>query len=87
MRPLTPSVPALQLPPLTKAGGAPRATSRAQEPVAKAPAATMAERLQVCRACPEKRDIVRGLMLCGKCGCVCQFKAAIQRASCPIGKW
>ncbi len=46
-----------------------------------------ADRLTICSACPEKKDLPGGLMRCGKCGCICQFKAAIPAAKCPLSKW
>jgi hypothetical protein len=80
-------VPHVQVPERVPAGTAPKATDRARAPQERAPETAFKDRLAICRACPERRDIVGGMMLCGKCGCVCNFKAAIQRARCPIDKW
>lgn len=50
-----------------------------------------AQRLEICNTCPERRSVTLRdktiASVCGKCGCVCEAKAAIQASSCPISKW
>ena len=41
-----------------------------------------AERLEICRTCP---DLQNGM--CAQCGCFAEVRAAKKRLGCPIGRW
>ena len=43
-----------------------------------------AERLSICRTCPE---LVSSVNQCKKCGCYIELKAKSDSAKCPLGKW
>jgi hypothetical protein len=42
------------------------------------------ERWEICKFCPE---LISLTSQCKKCGCVMNWKAKLERAKCPIGKW
>ncbi len=42
------------------------------------------ERWQICKFCPE---LISLTSQCKKCGCVMTWKAKLEKAKCPIGKW
>ncbi len=42
------------------------------------------ERIETCIACPHS---TMNNKLCGKCGCVIEYKTKFEDAECPIGKW
>ena len=42
------------------------------------------DRLSICKGCPE---LIKTTKQCKKCGCFMPFKARLQEAKCPIGKW
>lgn len=44
-------------------------------------------RMAVCRACPERRDLPKGLLQCKQCGCIINAKARCPGAKCPLDKW
>jgi hypothetical protein len=50
-----------------------------------------AQRLSICNTCHERKSVqLRDKTIasvCGKCGCICEAKAAIKAFNCPIGKW
>ena len=52
-----------------------------------APPAPREHRMAICRSCEHAKPLAGGLLRCGQCGCVCQFKSAFPSASCPVGKW
>jgi hypothetical protein len=41
-------------------------------------------RLDICAECP---FMTKTLKRCQKCGCMLKWKAALQGAKCPLGKW
>ena len=41
-----------------------------------------AERLEICRTCP---DLQNGM--CAQCGCFAEVRAAKKRLGCPVGRW
>lgn len=41
------------------------------------------KRIELCEKCDRKTV----LNICKECGCVVVFKARLQSASCPLGKW
>lgn len=43
-----------------------------------------AERLAICKACPE---LIQATTQCKKCGCLMNAKTKLPNAECPIGKW
>jgi hypothetical protein len=43
-----------------------------------------AERLSICKACPE---LIKATKQCKKCGCIMNLKVKLPHAFCPIGKW
>jgi hypothetical protein len=45
---------------------------------------TPAERLTICATCEHFRA---GMQQCRLCGCFMQFKARIEQAKCPDGRW
>lgn len=49
--------------------------------------AFLSDRLAVCRECEYAVKRKAGILQCSQCGCVCQFKAALPAASCPLNKW
>jgi hypothetical protein len=42
------------------------------------------DRLSICKSCPE---LIQLTTQCKKCGCNMYFKARLQEAKCPLGKW
>lgn len=45
--------------------------------------AVAAERMAICKACPELKAMDR----CSKCGCFMEAKTKLPNADCPLGKW
>jgi len=47
------------------------------------------ERLAICEACPESRDLyARGwINYCNICGCMLKVKTRLKKSKCPLGKW
>lgn len=43
-----------------------------------------AERLDICRSCPE---LIKKTEQCKKCGCLMNLKTRLNNAQCPLGKW
>jgi hypothetical protein len=43
-----------------------------------------AERLSICKACPE---LIKATKQCKKCGCIMNLKVKLPHAFCPIDKW
>ncbi len=43
-----------------------------------------AERMSICKACPE---LIKVVDQCKQCGCFMEFKTKLEAAKCPLGKW
>jgi hypothetical protein len=46
------------------------------------PEAVRQQRLQACRACPNRASVA-GLAVCGLCGCFVRFKVRLYAEECP----
>ena len=44
------------------------------------------KRLDICNAC-DNTTTTLGKLVCTNCGCVLDWKVALQNQECPIGKW
>ena len=43
-----------------------------------------AERMAICRECP---DFIKSIGQCSRCGCFMHVKTLLKNSECPLGKW